>query len=74
MEEGGGFGEEELELVVVDPVAGVGDFYEAAIGDGLVAGVVFGNGEEAFESPKEEDRGCDLAEELYGVCEVMAVG
>src|SRR5713226_7317756 len=73
-EEGGGFAEEEVELVVVDPVAGAGDLDQAAIGDGFVARVVLGKREKAFESPEEQRRAGDLAEELDGVLHVVAVG
>jgi len=52
-EERGAFVEEESELVVVDPVAGVGDFDQAAIGDGLVARVVFGDGRKLSRPQKK---------------------
>lgn len=52
-EEGGGFGEEEVEGVVVQPVAGGGDGYEATIADAFVAGIVFGNREETFFAPEK---------------------
>ena len=39
-EEGSGFAEEEVEGVVVEPVAGGGDGDEAAVADGLEAGIV----------------------------------
>jgi len=52
---------------VVDPVAGVGDFDQAAIGYCLLAGVVFGDGQKTFQAPEKEDRVGDLAEELDGV-------
>ena len=55
------FAEEELELVVVDPVAGVADLDQAALGDGLIARVVLGDGQKAFEAPEKEDRRGDIA-------------
>src|SRR5579859_2950039 len=72
-EEGGGFAEEEGELVVVDPVAGAGDFDQAAMEDGLVAGIVFREREKAFESPEEQRGAGDLGEKLDGIFHVMAV-
>jgi hypothetical protein len=53
LEEGGGFAQEELELVVVDPVAGAGDLDQAALGNGLVARIAFGKRQKAFEPPEK---------------------
>jgi hypothetical protein len=73
-EEGGGFAEEEGELVVVDPVACAGDSDELAVGDGLEAGVGFGNWEETFEAPEEQRGARDLGQHFDGVFDVVAVG
>jgi hypothetical protein len=73
-EEGGGFAEEEIELIVMDPVAGVGHGDHAAIADGLPARIVLGNWKKGFESPEEQRRASDLAEKLDGVAHVMSVG
>ena len=40
----------------------------------MVTGIVFGNREETFEPPEEKGGASNLAEELYGVCHVVAVG
>lgn len=65
--------EEEVELVVVDPVTGAGDFDQAAVGDGLVARVFFGEREEAFEPPEKKRGTRNLAQDFHGVCHVVAV-
>lgn len=72
--EGAGFAEEEFELVVVDPVAGVGDLDKAAIGDGFEARISFGVVHETFHAPEEERRAADVAVERDRVFEVLAVG
>ena len=72
-EEGAGFAKEEIELVVVDPVAGVGDLDEAAIGDGFEARIVFGVVHEAFRAPEEERGAADVAVQRDRVVEVLTV-
>src|SRR6267378_4891850 len=72
-EERGALAQEELELVVVDPVPGVGDFDQAAIGYCLIAGVIFGNGQKTFQAPEKEYGIGDLAEKLDGVFHVVTV-
>jgi hypothetical protein len=72
-QERGGFAKEESELVVVDPVAGIGNSDETAIADSLKARVVFGNGKKTFESPEKQDWASDLAENFDGVGDVVAI-
>src|SRR5260370_16002018 len=72
-EEGGGFAEEEVELIVVHPVAGAGDLDQAAIRDGFVRRILLGKRQKAFESPEEQRGAGDLAEELDGVFHVVSV-
>ena len=73
-EEGSGCGEEEVESVVVEPVAGGGDGDHAAVADGLVAGVVAGDGKEALFAPEEQGGRGDVAEDFDGFGDVVAVG
>ena len=59
---------------MVHPMAGVGDFDQAPIRDGLIARVIFGDGEKAFQAPEKEDRAGDLAEDLDSIFHVVAIG
>ena len=61
-EEGGRLSQEEVELVVVDPVAGAGDLDQAALCDGLVARILVRKRQKAFQSPEEQRGAGDLAE------------
>src|SRR5580700_5689642 len=72
-EEGGGFAEEEGELVVVDPVACAGDGDELTVRDGLEAGIGFGNRKETFEAPEKQRVARDLGQHFDGVFDVVAV-
>src|SRR6202040_1585176 len=72
-EEGRGFSQEEVQLVVVDPVAGAGNLDQAALRDGLVARIIFGKGQKAFQSPEEQRRAGNLAEQFDSILYVMAV-
>ena len=65
--------EEQLKLVVMDPVARTGDFDQATVGDGLEAQVVIGHGQKAFGAPEEESGAGDLGEDFHGVGDVVAV-
>ena len=58
---------------MVDPVAGVGDFDQAAIGYCLIAGVIFGDGQKTFQTPEKKYWVGDLAEKLDGVFHMVTV-
>src|SRR5260370_8750779 len=72
-EEGGGFAEEEVELIVVHPVAGAGNLEQAALRDGLVARIFVRKRQKAFESPEEQRGAGDLAEQFDRLFPVVAV-
>ena len=59
---------------MVDPVAGIRDFYQAAICDGLVARVVFGDGQKTFEASEKQHGAGNAAEKLDRILHVMAIG
>lgn len=63
-----------MELVVVHPVTGARDLYQAAMADRLETGVAFRDGEEALKPPEKEHGGCDLSEKLDSIVDVMAIG
>src|SRR6266446_282581 len=54
-------------------MAGAGNLEQAALRDGLVAGIIVGKRQKAFESPEEQRGAADLAEELDGIFHMVTV-
>src|SRR5260370_7561265 len=58
---------------MVYPVTGTRDLDQAAMSDGLVARILFGNGQKALQPPEKEHRASNVAEEFDGVGHMVTV-
>lgn len=72
-EECSGFFQEQIQLIMMDPVPCLGDLYDAVIGDGGHPGIVFRNRGKAFQSPEDQRGRGDPSVEFHGVLDVVAV-
>src|SRR5258708_39430643 len=58
---------------LVSQVTGPRDLDQAAMSDGLVARILFGNGQKALQPPEKEHRASNVAEEFDGVGHMVTV-
>src|ERR1700723_3679804 len=68
------FVQEYFQLIVMDPVAGIGDGHHSGVADRFPPWVSFRYRQETIEAPEHKSRAGDLAEEFDGILDMMAVG
>ena len=67
VQEGARFGKKNLKLIVVDPMASFRNSDDTVVADGVDAGIILRYRCKAFQAPKDQRWGGDLAVEFHSI-------